>query len=130
MSAYPGSTVADDVFGQLFTILRNDPDVMKRLRDSNLSVRLVHTKPDCVIYVSADQLAVGEDAPEDAVITIKMSCDTAHALWMGTLMMPTAIATGKVRIRGKVAKVIELVPILKPAFDLYPDIAARAGVAV
>jgi hypothetical protein len=49
---------------------------------------------------------------------------------MGTLMMPTAVATGKVRIRGKVAKVIEFVPILQPAFDRYPEIAASSGVAV
>jgi putative sterol carrier protein len=73
---------------------------------------------------------VGEEAPESASITIKMSCDTAHALWMGTLMMPTAVATGKVRIRGKVSKVIEFVPILQPAFDRYPEIAAASGVAV
>lgn len=129
MPVYQSGQMANDVFGELFRILHADPTVQQRLRESNMSVRLIHTKPDSQIYVSAEELLVGDAVPETATITIKMSCDTAHALWMGTLMMPTAIATGRVRIRGKVAKVIELVPILQPAFDRYPEIAANAGVA-
>jgi putative sterol carrier protein len=128
MPVYQSSEMANAVFGELFRILRADEGVQARLHESNLSVRLIHTKPDSQIYVSAEELLVGDDVPDTATITIKMSCDTAHALWMGTLMMPTAIATGRVRIRGKVAKVIELVPILQPAFDRYPEIAANAGV--
>ena len=127
MPVYETSAMANEVFGELFRILVADETVQARLKESNLSVRLIHTKPDSQIYVSADQLIVGDDVPETATITIKMSSDTAHALWLGKLMMPTAIATGKVRIRGKVAKVIELVPILQPAFDRYPEIAANAG---
>jgi putative sterol carrier protein len=79
--------------------------------------------------MSADQVLIGDDVPDSSTVTIKMSCDTAHALWSGTLMMPTAIATGKVRIRGKVSKVLELVPVLQPAFDRYPQIAAAHGVS-
>jgi putative sterol carrier protein len=90
---------------------------------------LLQKKPDCTIFLSPDGVVVGDQAPENAAITIKMSCDTAHALWMGTLMMPTAVATGRVRIRGKVAKVLEFVPILQPAFDRYPEIAAASGIA-
>jgi putative sterol carrier protein len=130
MPVYESTAKANEVFGELFRILVADETVQARLQESNLSVRLIHTRPDSQIHVSADGLLVGDDVPETATITIKMSSDTAHALWLGRLMMPTAIATGKVRIRGKVAKVIELVPILQPAFDRYPEIAANAGVAV
>jgi putative sterol carrier protein len=129
MPAYTSTEHAEAVFGELFRILLRDDNFRTRLRDTGLSVRILQTKPDCVVYLSADEVRLGEDAPDTASITIKMSCDTAHALWLGTLMMPTAIATGKIRIRGKVAKVIEFVPILQPAFDLYPQIAADSGVA-
>jgi putative sterol carrier protein len=130
MALYDSSEKAYKVFGELFEILVGDENFTARLRESGLDVRLLHTKPDCVIYVSPDEVRYGDQVPEKSAITIKMSCDTAHKLWMGTLMMPTAVATGKVRIRGKVAKVIELVPILQPAFDRYPEIAAANGVAV
>lgn len=129
MAMYETTEQAEHVFGQLFSILIEDDNFTARLRESGLTVRLLHKKPECSIFVSPDEVLIGDEVPESAAITIKMSCDTAHSLWMGTLMMPTAVATGKVRIRGKVAKVIELVPILQPAFDRYPEIAAASGVA-
>lgn len=129
MTRYETTDQAERVFGKLFQILIEDETFAARLRESGLTVRLLQHKPDCAIYVSPDEVAVGDHARQDAAITIKMSCDTAHALWMGKLMMPTAVATGKVRIRGKVAKVLEFVPILQPAFDRYPEIAAASGIA-
>ncbi|MFJ9711587.1 hypothetical protein [Streptomyces sp. NPDC101234] len=105
-----------------------DEDFVVRAREDGLSVRLVHTKPDCEIFVAPQGVLIGEQAPGIAAITLRMSCDTAHALWMGRLMVPVAIATGRLRIRGKVAKVLELVPMLRPAFDRYPDIAAASGI--
>jgi len=130
MPVYDSTEQAMDVFGRLFEILTQDDNFNERLRESNLDVRLIHTKPDCLMYITPGETRYGDAVPEKAAITIKMSCDTAHALWLGKLMMPTAVATGKVRIRGKVAKVIELVPILQPAFDRYPEIAASSGLAV
>jgi hypothetical protein len=92
MSAYDTTEKANAVFGELFHILIQDENFTTRLRESALDVRLIHTKPDCKVYVSPDEVLVGDDVPESAAITIKMSCDTAHKLWLGTLMMPTAIA--------------------------------------
>ncbi|NBM16031.1 hypothetical protein [Streptomyces sp. GC420] len=120
--------MAAEVFGRLFTVLLEDEEFVARARQEGLTVRLVHTKPDCRIFVSPQGVVIGDEAPETAAITLRMSCDTAHALWMGRLMVPVAIATGRLRIRGKVARVLELVPMLQPAFDRYPDIAAASGV--
>jgi putative sterol carrier protein len=131
MTLYANTDQAEHVFGGMFSILMEDEAFTRQLADADLSATLIHTSPDCVVHVSTDGVRLGDDAkaaPTD--IMIKMSCDTAHSLWMGTLMMPTAIATRKVRIRGKVAKVIEFVPILQPAFDRYPQISADAGVGV
>ena len=66
--------------------------------------------------------------PYPPSITIQMSCTSADALWSGRLLMPIALATRKIKISGSVAKVIEFVPMLQPAFDRYPQIAAAAGV--
>lgn len=130
MAVFESSEAAEEVFGRLFGILLADETFTSQLRAHNLSIRLTHSAPECVIHLSADKMVMGDAAPEEATIKIKMSCDTAHSLWLGKLMMPTAIATGKVRIRGKVSRVLELVPILRPAFDEYPEIAAKAGLPV
>jgi putative sterol carrier protein len=129
MALYETTAQAEHVFGTLFRILMEDETFTTRLRQSGLSARLIHTKPDCKIFLGPDQLLIGDEVPADSSITVSMSCDTAHALWMGKLMMPAAVATGRVRIRGKIAKVLEFVPILRPAFDRYPEIAAASGIA-
>jgi putative sterol carrier protein len=130
MPVYSSTEQAENVFGQLFSILLKDDNFVSSLREHDLSARLIHTKPDCRIYVSPDELLIGDAVPEKAAITIKMSCDTAHAMWLGKLMVPSAVATGRVRIRGKVTKVIQLVPILQPAFDRYSEVAAAHGISV
>ncbi|MCG7206183.1 MULTISPECIES: SCP2 sterol-binding domain-containing protein [Streptomyces] len=127
MAVFESTEVAERVFGTLFEILLKDEQFTSQLRAGDMSVLLTQTNPDCVLHVSADALTIGADAPEQATIRIKMSSDTAHQLWLGKLMMPTAIATGRVRIRGKVARVLELVPILRPAFDRYPELAEKEG---
>jgi putative sterol carrier protein len=130
MPIYESTSQAEDVFGTLFRILIEDDNFRERLRATGLNARLLQKNPECHIFISPDEILLGDDVPEESSITIKMSCDTAHSLWMGTLMMPTAVATGRVRIRGKVAKVIEFVPILQPAFDRYPEVVAASGVTV
>lgn len=128
MPVFPSGEMAVKVFGSLFGVLLEDEDFVARARQEGLSVRLVHTNPDCEIYVAPHGVFAGEQPQGSAAITLRMSCDTAHALWMGRLLVPVAIATGRLRIRGKVAKVLELVPMLRPAFDRYPDIAAASGI--
>lgn len=130
MTVFSSGDMAADVFGRLFTVLLEDEHFVEKARKESLSVQLVHTKPDCRIFVSPEGVVLGDAVPYKAAITLKMSCDTAHALWMGRLLVPAAIATGKVRIRGRIAKVLELVPTLQPAFDSYPTIAAESGVGV
>lgn len=126
MSMYESKEQAVAVFGRLFSILLEDETFSEKLRARKLSLRLVQTKPDFELFV--DETGVFEDAADRrAAISVKMSCDTAHHLWMGKLLMPAALATGRVRVKGNVARVLEFVPLLHPAFDVYPSIAAQAG---
>jgi putative sterol carrier protein len=127
MPAYSSKDQAAAVFSRLFEIMLEDPGFGAVVRERSLSVRFVHTKPDFELFVDGDGVRV-DGPPAPAAITIKMSCDTADALWTGRLLMPVAVATGRIRIRGSVATVIEFVPQLQPAFDRYPELAAAAGV--
>ncbi len=128
MSVFTSRGQAVEVFTRLFTILLDDQTFSSRLQESQLSLRLIQTKPDFQLHISRDGVSA-EDTGTPAVLTIKMSSDTAHALWSGKLLVPFAIATGRVRVRGSVAKMLEFQPLLQPAFDRYPQIAADAGVA-
>ena len=127
MPAYTSCDQAVPVFSTLFEIMLEDDGFRAIVRDEALSVRFVHTNPDFELYVDAAGVRV-DGPPAPTTLSIKMSCDTADALWSGRLLMPIAVATGKIRIKGSVARVIEFVPLLRPAFDRYPELAAAAGV--
>lgn len=126
MSTFKSAEQAERVFTSLFNILLDDDAFVSRVRESKLSLLLIHTDPDVKLYVDPDSVRTVDEALP-AAIRIKMSSDTAHKLWMGTLAMPLALATGKVRVKGSVAKVVEFVPALQPAFDRYPEIAEAEG---
>lgn len=131
MSVFSSQEQAEKVFDRLFSILAADEQFTGRLRASGLSLRLNHSKPDVELNISADGVRLGHDPDAGKPsITISFTCDTAHKLWLGQILVPVALATGKMRIRGGVSKVLEIVPLLQPAFDRYPVIAAEAGLPV
>jgi putative sterol carrier protein len=129
MAKFDSPETAYKLFAKLFEILLGDETFVSKARESDLSIHLIHTKPDVEMFVSPDAGVVGKSPSPSATIRIKMSCDTAHELWMGKLLMPLALATGKVRVKGSVAKVLEFVPILRPAFDVYPQLVAERGIS-
>lgn len=129
MAVFAAPDQARDVFTSLFEILLEDADFITRMTEAKLSLHLVQTKPDLELFVSPGGVTEGPPA-QPAVIRIKMSCDTAHSLWLGQLPMPLAVATGRIRIKGPVPKVLEFVPILRRAFDQYATIAQKHGVGI
>ncbi|MEU3713667.1 hypothetical protein [Streptomyces catenulae] len=129
MPVFESGEKARRIFTDLFQILLKDDTFTARMRESGITLHLIQVKPDLELYITPDGVQDGPPT-EPAVIRIKMSSDTAHSLWLGKLLMPVALATGKVRIKGSVAKVLEFVPLLRPAFDRYPEIAASEGLPV
>ena len=91
MPVFPSGETAVKVFSDLFGVLLEDEEFVARARQEDLSVRLVHTRPDCEIFVAPQGVFADGHPQRPAAITLKMSCDTAHALWMGRLPVPVAL---------------------------------------
>ncbi len=127
MSAFTSKDQAVLVFRRLFEILLEDETFAGTVQSQRLSVLFLHDDLAFTLFVDGTGVFIDE-APYAPALTIKMSSDVADALWSGRLLMPVALATRKIRVKGKVSKVIEFVPLLQPAFDQYPTIAAEAGV--
>jgi putative sterol carrier protein len=129
MATFSSTSQAAALFSELFSILLADEQFAHSLRENRLKVLIIHTDPDFSLFLEPDGLHLDE-TPSAPVLTIKMSCDIAHQLWSGKLLLPIALATGKLRVRGSMAKIIEFAPMLQPAFDRYPQLAAAAGLLV
>ncbi|MEV5895022.1 hypothetical protein [Nonomuraea fuscirosea] len=130
LSTFDSAESATSLFGSVFSALAEDKVFSDALRRSGTTLGFVHTNPECRFFISGDGVVTGGEAPEYATLTFTMSSDTAHALWSGQLSFPAGITGGKIRILGKVSKVLEVMPVLAPVFSLYPKAAAEAGIQV
>ena len=62
-------------------------------------------------------------------VTMSMNADFAHAFWHGRVNLVSALTRRQVVARGNVPKTLKLLPILKPAYALYPHYLAEVGMA-
>ncbi|MEW6032802.1 MAG: SCP2 sterol-binding domain-containing protein [Bacillota bacterium] len=126
MPVYRDTAQVEDVIGTLFRTLLEDPEVRERYASAGVTVQFVMTDPDAVITVAPDGVTTGRAAPAD--VTMKMRADVAHRFWMGETTLPRAISSGDIAAEGPVTKVLGLLPLLRPAYRLYPKLAASRAV--
>lgn len=120
------------VLGGFFELLRDDPEVGGKLRSSNLCVQFVYREPDATITIdtTSGQMLITHGAyagkPE---VTMSMKADFAHRFWHGKANLVTALTRRQVMAKGNVPKTIKLLPILGPAYSMYPKYLREKGLA-
>lgn len=122
-----------DVLGTLFAKLGLDPVVGPKFYASNINIRFNMSDPDGTI-----NLIHGKEGPELVCgpsdvkpdIEMDMAGDDAHRFWLRKLNLTVALATRKVKVRGPVPKLLKLLPLLKPAYENYPDLAREKGLPI
>jgi putative sterol carrier protein len=60
-------------------------------------------------------------------VTMSMDADTAHRFWLGKVNVTAALARGQMKAKGPVAKILKLVPLVKPVFPRYRAQLEAAG---
>ena len=56
----------------------------------------------------------------DPEVVMALEADTAHRFWLGKVNVTVALARGQIKAKGPVAKILRLVPIVKPVFQPIP----------
>lgn len=125
MAAYTNTEELQQVMFELWTAVKNDPDMLSKLLTSRLIVQFHYREPNGLVTVDCTgsdiDIYVG-DSKIKPVIEMFMSADVAHEFWMGKVSVPVAILTGKMVAKGPVNKALALLPVIKPAFAIYPSI--------
>ena len=55
-------------------------------------------------------------------VTMIMNSNTTHKFWMGQINLAWALLTKDIIARGSIEKVIKILPLLKPTFQIYKEI--------
>jgi putative sterol carrier protein len=125
---------ADEVYefiGGLFVDLADDEDLGPKFRKANTIVQYRYSDPESVITVKMldgedGQVDLGETAMEPEVV-MTMDADTAHKFWLGKVNVTVALARGQMKAKGPVAKILKLVPLVKPVFPRYREKLEQKG---
>jgi hypothetical protein len=117
---------ADEVYayiGRLFEELANDDELAPKFQKANTIVQYQYREPESQITV---KLVEGEEGQVDCGTTtlepevvMTMDADTAHRFWLGKVNVTVALARGQMKAKGPVAKILKLVPLVKPVFPRY-----------
>jgi hypothetical protein len=110
--------------------LKKDPRIGPPLKKTNLCIQFIYKNPSAVITIDAskdDPLIVPGDYAGKPEVSMTMNADFAHRFWHGKANLVTALTRRQVIAKGNVPKTIKLLPILKPAFELYPRFLEEQG---
>ena len=69
------------------------------------------------------------DTSMEPEVVMTMEADTAHKFWLGKVNVTVALARGQMKAKGPVAKILKLVPLVKPVFPRYRKMLEDAGPA-
>jgi putative sterol carrier protein len=125
---------ADEVYayiGRLFEELAEDDELAPKFQKANTIVQYQYREPESQITV---KLLEGEDGQVDCGATtlepevvMTMDADTAHRFWLGKVNVTVALARGQMKAKDPVAKILKLVPLVKPVFPRYRRLLEAEG---
>ncbi|HEV2723479.1 MAG TPA: SCP2 sterol-binding domain-containing protein [Thermoleophilaceae bacterium] len=125
---------ADEVYrfiGRLFQDLTDDEELGPKFRRADTTVQYQYRNPESQITVKMregeeGQVDLGQTDMEPEVV-MTMEADTAHRFWLGKVNVTVALARGQMKAKGPVAKILKLVPLVKPVFPRYRQMLEEAG---
>lgn len=132
MSIFQSKEQMRNVLGTLHEKLAGDPVVGPKYLKANIVIKYNITDPNDTLWLTPGDGSKGEvfwgqsDLKPD--IEYWLTADTSHKFWMREISLPIAIAKGLVKTKGSLPKVLKLLPLLKPAYEMYPELARSQGV--
>lgn len=120
-----------DHIGRLFVELTQDEELAPKFRKADTIVQYQYRNPESQITVKMleaeeGQVDFGPTELEPEVV-MTMEADTAHKFWLGKVNVTVALARGQMKAKGPVAKILKLVPLVKPVFPRYKAQLEEAG---
>ncbi len=124
----------DEVYryiGELLRGLIDDEELGAKLKRADTTVQFRYHEPDAVItfrLIEDEPVRVDlGDSDLEPEIVMTADADVAHLFWLGRVNVTVALARGQMKATGPVAKILKLVPLIKPVFPRYRELLEREG---
>ncbi len=111
-----------EIFGELWLRMIKETKFGPNFKKLDMSVLFVIVDPDFTMFVAKDEPQFDEAAKvETPDVTIAMNGNTAHKFWLKQILFPKALATNQIKAKGSVEKLLQILPLLEPGYELYPE---------
>ena len=128
MSVFKDTEQMYGMLGDLWRHIISETEFGPKLKEYEVTYKFVLKEPDGYLFVDHDKVLTGEEANRDAVITMELSGDTTHKFWLKQIMLPVALATQKIKVKGPMPKIMKMTPFLKPVYQKYPEYCEKYGI--
>ncbi|HDP24751.1 MAG TPA: hypothetical protein ENN34_04835 [Deltaproteobacteria bacterium] len=127
MSVFKDTNNLYEILGGFWKELNGRPEFSNSLKEAGVQIKFEISDPSAIIWVGPDGVEFGEQGLK-ADVTMMLAGDVCHAFWMKDLSLPVALAKRKIKSKGNIAKIMKLLPVLKPAYELYPLYMKERGI--
>ncbi|KQC09517.1 MAG: hypothetical protein APR62_14115 [Smithella sp. SDB] len=122
MAIFKDVPMVKEIFGDLWGKMIKDTEFGPKIKEGNISVLFIINDPNIVMYVDANgPIFDAEAEAKTALVTLKMDGDTVHKFWLRKVNVPKALALRQIRAKGPVGTILQLLPLLKPGQEIYPE---------
>lgn len=130
MGTFENSDRLREVLGGFFGFLLEQPEMAAKLLASRLVLKFNYSEPELSITVdlSGEQgIVTFNDQEKKPEVEMRMKADVAHRFWFGKVNLIIALARREMVAKGPIPKILKLLPIIKPAYELYPRYLQEKG---
>ncbi len=134
MATFKDADQLYDLLGGLFDELTKDANIAEKFAASGLVIQFVYRNPDSEIWLDAskkdpDNIGVicGPAEGLTAEVEMSMEADTAHQFWLGNVNLMVALTRKQIVAKGPIPKIMKLLPVIKPAYDVYKNMLKERG---
>ena len=125
-----------EIYGTFLNRILTDERIGPKMAKAGIIIRFIYTDPDCEITIDLKNLPADPgyfgtfylgpcDVKEE--VWSKQSADHSHRFWHGLENPIASVARGKVKQGGNVIKMLKLLPVVKPAFRMFPVVLEEMG---
>jgi 2-oxoisovalerate dehydrogenase E1 component len=131
MAVYKDQQEFEAILSNLWGKIFDTPAIVQSVSGVKLIARFRYTDYPVALYIDlsgdAPNYYFNPETPVQPDVDMILSSETSHLFWMEDLNVPMAIATRKIIPKGSVQKALKLIPALKPAFAIYPEVLKEFG---
>ncbi len=132
MPVFDNSETLRSILGGFFHFLLTQPEMRKKLLDSKLIIKFIYAEPPLSITIDLSKPDTEPEITFDDTIKVpevemKMKADVAHRFWLGKVNLVIALTRREIIAKGPIPKILKLLPVIKPAYELYPIFLKEKG---